>query len=363
MKRRRSAVLVSSSEEEEEEEEEENDKSDDDDTVARSKAVGGSKKVRLAVSSSSEDDGDDGDDDGDDDDGEAAQPRLKGENLDLLQFEADRIMSRGGGGGGGSSRSRSGRISARQAAQDERRESLRRATSGTAQRSPRARASEVSEDSASSEESEGAAAPARGQRRAASRSRAAASAASETEEEDSWDGALIGRQMLDLDSPVNETWEPLLKGDVFVDVIALEGLLGGNDWMAACPDELGPLGLVLDRWEELKTGCLFPSAALWKARLVKHGSRYRNWDSSDFTVRMMTQKWLHTMKKDLGGMRGDLAGFWANGSRGNKLVETSLAVQEYNRLQRSVARRPTFEASGAIASLQTSDESESDEEM
>ena len=356
MKRRRSAVLVSSSEEEEE-----NDKSDDDDTVARSKAVGGSKKVRLAVSSSSEDDGDDGeDDDDDDDDGEAAQPRLKGENLDLLQFEADRIMSRVSGGGG-SGRSRSGRISARQAAQDERRESLRRATSGTAQRSPRARASE--EDSASSEESEGAAAPARGQRRAASRSRAAASAPSDSEEEDSWDGALIGRQMLDLDSPVNETWEPLLKGDVFVDVIALEGLLGGNDWMAACPDELGPLGLVLDRWEELKTGCLFPSAALWKARLVKHGSRYRNWDSSDFTVRMMTQKWLHTMKKDLGGMRGDLAGFWANGSRGNKLVETSLAVQEYNRLQRSVARRPTFEASGAIASLQTSDESESDEEM
>ena len=78
---------------------------------------------------------------------------------------------------------------------------------------------------------------------------------------------------------------------------------------------------------------------------------------------MMTQKWLRMIKDDVGGVNGDLAGFWQNGSRSNKLSETSLPVQEYNRLQRSVARRGNHEASGRIASLQTSDESESDEEM
>ena len=119
---------------------------------------------------------------------------------------------------------------------------------------------------------------------------------------------------------------------------------------------------MLARWEALKHA-LFPTAALWKARLVKHGSRYRNWDSSDFTVRMMTQKWLRTIKDDLGGAYGDLAGFWSNGSRGNKLAVTSLPVQEYNRLLRSVTRRGVGDVSAMIASLQTSDESESDDQM
>ena len=63
--------------------------------------------------------------------------------------------------------------------------------------------------------------------------------------EESWDGALLGYQMEDLHRALPSPWEPLLKGDVFVNTLALERLLGGGDWMAACPDELGPLGTML----------------------------------------------------------------------------------------------------------------------
>ncbi len=331
-RRRRSAVLLSSSEED-----------DDDDDLDKLTREGDDAGSGLGESAER-------------DEGSGTQRRgLEGEDLDLLQLEAERILSRGGEAGAGR-RSRSGRISARQAAQDERRESLRRATTGAGP----AQCTRWSEDD-SSEDCDRSDSlhelPKRAERRSATNA-----AQSDSEEEASWDGALIGRQMEDVHSSLPDAWEPLLKGDVFVDTVALERLLGGHDWMKSCPEELGPLGLVLDRWEALKHD-LFPTAALWKARLVKHGSRYRNWDSSDFTVRMMTQKWLRTVKDDLGGVYGDLAGFWGNGSRGNKLAVTSIPVQEYNRLQRSVARRGLGEASALIAALQTSDESESDEEM
>lgn len=331
-RRRRSAVLLSSSEED--------DDDDDFEQLSREGAdAGGTLKEATER-----------------DEGSGTQRGLQGEDLDLLQFEAERIMSRGGDAGLGR-RSRSGRISARQAAQDERRESLRRATRGAGVQRTRWSEDHGFEDSDSDRSDGSLDLPMRTERRGVT-----SVAHSDSEVDESWDGALIGRQMEDLHRSLPDAWEPLLKGDVFVDTIALERLLGGQDWMKSCPDELGPLGLVLDRWEALKHD-LFPTAALWKARLVKHGSRYRNWDSSDFTVRMMTQKWLRMVKDDLGGIYGDLAGFWRNGSRGNKLAVTSLPVQEYNRLQRSVARRGLGEASASIAALQTSDESESDEEM
>ena len=350
--------------------------------------------------------------------GAAAGTLLQGENLELLQMEAERMLSRSGGGGrrggrkpparrepaaasaaaadsdsireltddddddeseggdgfdapaaaaqpAGHSARGSGRLAAKQAKQGKVRDSL-------LSRSESARSVSWSEESLG-DDADGEPA-ARSRRSAAARGRrssaaAAAESSSEGEEQEGWGGALIGRQMLDPHTPLTDTWEPLLKADVFVDTIALEAMLDARagtrdaDWIKLCPDELGPLGLVLELWEKLKVDSLFSSAGQWKARIAKHGSRYRNWDSSDFTVRMMTQKWLRKMKGDLGGKGRDLAGFWANGSRNIKLVETSYAVQQYNRLQRSVASRPSYEASAAVSALQTSDESESDEEM
>ena len=62
-------------------------------------------------------------------------------------------------------------------------------------------------------------------------------------------------------------------------------------------------GVVIDHWPSLRQHGLFTNANQWRARMAKHGSVYRSWDASDFTVRMLLQKW-----------RADLSSFWDNGS-------------------------------------------------
>ena len=377
---RRRSVLPSDSEEE----------VSDDDAPA---ATGSARAASTSAGIESESESDGSESESDDGAAAAAAPpgargSLKNENLELLLAESAKFMARPSrrpgsrrasrrtptprgapsasddesddAAGPGLERRSSGRLSARQAQRAaQRRDVLSRSSGGGGARRQSA-AADDSPDSPSSPEA-AAAGSARGD-----------SDASSDGEEAAWDGVLLGRQMADVDTALADDWEPLLKGDVYVDTVALDAMLasgggsGSGDWMRASPDQLGPLGLVLQHWETLKDNCLFTTAAQWKARLSKHGSRYTNWDSSDFTVRMMTQKWLRKMKDDVGGFNGDLGAFWANGDRyhgGRLLGATSDTVQEYNRLLRSLQRRPAFETSDAIAALNTSDESESDEEM
>ena len=115
--------------------------------------------------------------------------------------------------------------------------------------------------------------------------------------------------------------------------------LEGDDWMhTACKDELGPLGVVLDNWEKLSPNGLFTSAHIWKERMCKHGTHYRTWDPSDFTLRMLIQKWQLKECGQNGGIGSghDLQAFWQNRTSTDG---SSDQVRHYNRLVQSLARR------------------------
>ena len=93
-RRRRSAILLSSSEE------------DDDDVEVMSAQQSQTDRAAAAAASSARDPAERNR-------GAGSQRALKGEDLELLQLEAERILARGGDTSMGR-RSRSGRISARQ---------------------------------------------------------------------------------------------------------------------------------------------------------------------------------------------------------------------------------------------------------
>ena len=163
-------------------------------------------------------------------------------------------------------------------------------------------------------------------------------------------------------------------------------------------------GVVIDHWPSLRQHGLFTNANQWRARVAKHGSVYRSWDPSDFTVRMLLQKW-----------RADLSSFWDNGSWANPAgsiaswpvqeyqrslsvhsfnIRTAFVVlwstltsndrvlpynysavlllidwcilwtlRRYNRLYRTLISRPVHDTVTAVAEAATSDESQSEEEV
>ena len=96
--------------------------------------------------------------------------------------------------------------------------------------------------------------------------------------------------------------------------------------------------------------------------MAKHGARYAGWDPSDFTVRMLIQRWLRTRTAEVGGPAvRDLGAFWGNGSLGEKRGTTSPAVAAYNRLAASLLARPPAEATAAAAAAVSSAESDSED--
>jgi hypothetical protein len=109
----------------------------------------------------------------------------------------------------------------------------------------------------------------------------------------------------------------------------------------------GPLPLIVQHEAKLRERCaLLASGKDWKMRMRKHGPVYTNCAPSDFTLRMLLQKWLS--KIDGGHM--DLRGFWSDWDM----------IRMYNKLVTRVLKETR-----EIADIQTSDEEvwESDQDL
>jgi hypothetical protein len=106
--------------------------------------------------------------------------------------------------------------------------------------------------------------------------------------------------------------------------------------------------LIVQHEAKLRERCaLLASGKAWKMRMRKHGPVYTNWAPSDFTLRVLLQKWLS--KIDGGHM--DLRGFWSDWDM----------IRLYNTLVTRVLNetRGTHELflkTWEIADIQTSDE-------
>jgi hypothetical protein len=71
----------------------------------------------------------------------------------------------------------------------------------------------------------------------------------------------------------------------------------------------GPLALIAQKEAKLRERCaLLASGKAWKMRMKKHSSVYSNCAPSDFTLRMLLQKWL----LKIGESEMDLRGFWSD---------------------------------------------------
>ena len=177
-----------------------------------------------------------------------AAASLRGENLSLLLQESQRFQARASSRGSSSSRS-SGRLRARDDATRERRERL--SSELGAARPPRTSGLDI--DLSSSDDADTAARPSTEQqkqrlpprhRRRRSKNTIASSEAEADDEAAAWSG--------ELQPPMCDSWEPLEKGDIWVDIVQLGQLTaaggdaagdeGADDDWKCTRNPLGPLG-------------------------------------------------------------------------------------------------------------------------